>query len=283
MNNKYVVLGAGMSGLAAAKALEDMNLDFDILDKDISYLCRKEGLHYLHDNMGLKLKRSTLKYITLRDAYKSRIQDCILYSQKIWNNSDVLDNSICDIFKTLSGDDLSSNKYVNLHPYKFVYSFNEAYFKLKRKFWKKTIQCRVDTDNISEIKNKYKLVICTIPLNVLYPDIECKYELMWGNSRFPKDLYLDDNMVAYNLQEGVSWYRCSRIFDEVWTEYTVSNENFLNTTQMHPIRKIITADFDKSLIEKDGIILAGRYAEWDRKRLVHEVYYNIKRRLMSDV
>lgn len=249
---RIAVLGAGMSGLVAAKALLDMNYDFNIFDKCESNVSQQVGLHYLHNDLGLELEPHKLQNLIVRDS-KQADSDARTYSRKIWGNDSVLDNSLRDLLA-----------------YTTVYDFREAFELLNIVFKPSVIKLDISPGHIAVLKTKYDLIISTIPLPILYPYVLCESETMWAINNMP-DIKIDDFTVIYNLKSNDSWYRTSMVFGQPFTEY------IKQVPGAFPIKKIKTANVNiYQTMFSDHVLLVGRFGCWDRHKLVHHIYNDVK-------
>lgn len=251
------ILGAGMSGMVAAKALDDMGIEFDIFDKCETNVSQQKGLHYLHGDVGLQLIPFRLKNLVIKDVFDDRM-DNYIYSIKIWGNTQILNNSM-----------------VNLPAETNVYDFRHAYEMLTDYYGERVVKMDIQKSMLTGLQHEYDMIISTIPLKVLFPEYVCESETMWVSEDLPQGVELKDFTVVYNLMLDVPWYRCSKVFGQTYTEYVGSHE------AAFPIKKIKTCEqvvLDRnSLLKNDHILLVGRFGTWDRKKLVHQVYDDVIR------
>jgi hypothetical protein len=251
------ILGAGMSGMVAAKALDDMSIGFDIYDKLETNVSQQKGLHYLHGDVGLGLQPHRVKNFVTRDV-KQQMPDYYTYSVKVWGAPIVLNNSM----RNLPEDTI-------------VYNFGEAYTMLSKKYDARIIKLEYKPGMLSAFQSDYDLVISTLPLSIMFPEYKCESKTVWVKDQMPENVELNDFTVMYNIVEGVPWYRCSKIFGQVYTEYVDRQDDCF------PVHKIITCkelqnDYIR-LIMNQRVLLVGRFAEWNRKRLAHQIYDIVQR------
>lgn len=246
------ILGAGMSGMVVAKALDDMDIEFDIYDKCETNVSQQKGLHYLHGDINLPLKPFKLKNLVIRPT-EIDVRDNVLYSMKVWGNANMLNNSLVDLPEEIN-----------------VYDFRHAYEILTDYYSERVIKMDIQRSMLSGLQHEYDLIISTIPLYVLFPEYQCEYETVWASDVLPQDVELKDFMVMYNIVSDVSWYRCSKVFGQISAEYVSRH------IDAHPIKKIKTCEKvgidSMHLMRNEHILLVGRFSEWNRKRLVHEIY-----------
>ena len=245
---RVAVLGAGMAGLLAGKALTDNGVDFDIFDKNPREgASGNHGLHYLHDNCGLPLQpRIVSNYIMgCEDGRLPHEQ----YSEKLGTP---LNNSLVD-----------------LPAYSVVYNFQEAYGILFQMMGSKVQHLEIVPGMLRSLLERYDYVVSTVPLQVLYPQARCEFVEVEAVRGRPDNLpvYPGDNQVVYNVEPDTNWYRYSRVFGAEWTEVR-SGGDFI-------IRKVVDTDFHSP---DERVVLLGRWGSWNRKFLAHHSYYETLRR-----
>lgn len=246
---KVAILGAGMAGLLAAKALAENSVEYTLFDKNLHEgASNNPGLHYLHDSCGLPLEpKIVFNYVIgCKEGELPHEQ----YSRKLGTP---LNNSLVD-----------------LPAYSVVYDFQEAYNILLHRYGKKVQHLEIVPSMVESLLERYDKIISTIPLPALFPEAKCEYvEVQAVKGRpFSIPTLPGDNQVVYNIDENVNWYRYSRVFGVEWTEVKQGGD--------FTIKKVVDTNFRSP---DDRIILLGRWGSWNRKFLAHHSYYETLRRL----
>ena len=253
---EVAILGAGMTGLLAAKALSELDIDFLIFDKNPEQATSvKQGLHYLHDNCGLELEPNIVhNYVIGYNPGEKMPHE--VYSEKLGTP---LNNSLVD-----------------LPAYNIIYDFNMAYHMLYAMFSRKIRNVTIGPEMLEYLLSKPDYTISTIPLCILFPEADCKFVEVQASRGKPPGLdgvmNFEENFVIYNLDKEDAWYRYSKIFGVEWAE-VVEGGDFT-------IKKVVDTDFESPY---DNIILLGRWGQWKRKFLAHHAYYEIKRRFQDEL
>ena len=182
--NKFVILGAGIAGLAAAAELKSKGVeDFVVIDKTPELPKNfKNGLHYLHSCPETPFPFEYKSIILTEEIWDTRtnifkkqatIPEMFEYSKKVMENlrhpSSIMDpGKRTEVFvpENNNMDDLLVGYYNYIGSDKFIWNFNI------NKINPKSIE-----SNDSEIV--FEKLITTIPLNVFYQkcEIKCPYEL----------------------------------------------------------------------------------------------------------
>jgi len=241
---RVAILGSGAAGLLSAQALTDLGIDHDIYDKHMPTMSKVKGLHYLHDNCGLPLD-----WVTVHN-YVLGVKEGELPHMQYSNKLGIPEN----------------NSLVDLPAFNTGYDFRQAMEILIGNHADKVRLLDITQEVVVYLLEDYDYIISTVPLNIVYPEADCKMLQQRVKKGRPegidKLIGLNTNQVIYNIDEQVDWYRYSNILGNEWTE-VIHGGDFT-------IPKIIDANF---YCPDDRILLQGRYGKWDRKFLAHHSYY----------
>ena len=261
MSKTVAILGTGMAGLLAGKAVLELGMQPVLFDRDYSKKPLK-GLHYMHDQCNMELPEIYISNYIIDDESDSELTLGERYCKKVFGvvNETAKNNSITTLPQ--------SETVYCMHT-----AYNQLYDALSQHFHYETVD--FDTDMVWDLTQEFDAVVSTIPLNIVFPYKKCKSEQVYCSQNFPKSLKnfeLNQNSVVYNVNESESWYRASRIAGVYWTEFAGKPEN----ETCFPISKLITEDIDvRDVFNRTGIILGGRYGTWNRKELAHDIYYRV--------
>lgn len=243
------ILGAGMAGLLAAKALRDCgHREITIYDKSMEAK-RLRGLHYLHDDCGLIMMGHYISNLVVGCSPEK--PPAAEYAKKIFG-----------------GNPPPSNSVQTLPAYNKIYSMDEAHLMLLHRYAGYVVQEEISRKNIRELCKKHKFVISTIPAPILF-DGEFPCEKVQVKAGLPSEVQplvgLMEHFTVYNVREDENWYRASRVFGEECTEVKAGGD--------FQILKIKDGNFRNNI---PNLHLAGRYGTWRRGYLVHDAYYTVK-------
>jgi len=110
------------------------------------------------------------------------------------------------------------------------------------------------------------LIVSTIPAQALCsnPRHEFATNTIWANGSTVR-LPLSDDEVVCDGTPGRAWYRVSNVFGYRTTEWaTMPHKSSKAVPVIKPLWTNCTCH--------PGVLRAGRYGAWEKKRLVHEVY-----------
>lgn len=261
MTKTVAILGTGMAGLLAGKAVLELGMQPVLYDRDYSKKPLK-GLHYMHDNCGMELPVLYINNYIVADDSRPDLTVGERYCLKVFG----------EINETAK-----NNSIMTLPPSEEVYCMHTAYNQLYDMMYQHFHYEPVDltTETVWDLTDEFDAVVSTIPLNIVFPHMACKSEQVYCSQNFPQSLVnseLSQNCVVYNINENESWYRASRVAGTSWTEFVGKPEE----VPCFPINKLITEGVDVEYVfQETGIILGGRYGTWNRKELAHDVYYRV--------
>lgn len=178
-----------------------------------------------------------------------------------------------------------------------AWDIRETYGRLHNYFVDYMKVATVRPADVPDIKRAFVFVISTIPATALCPgyNVEATSDLhyahnfpaaeIWAAGDAPEigitlPYQCDDNTVICNGEEdGPAWYRMSRIYGRLTIEWpgTLFAQPPLPTVAK--VRKPITTNCDCWVGAK--FMRAGRYGEWKRGILVHEVYNTVYNQLVE--
>jgi len=265
---KICVLGSGIAGLLASKALDDCGYDFDIYTDAIMCEMKTLGLHYLHDSCGLNLRHEYIYNLVIGDDGYMPLHD--QYCKKVFGELNIT---------------RFTNSLVNLPAYNRIYDIKKAFEMLFDSYVDKMKTMDVIRDNIKILRNEYDLIISTIPLHYITGVYKCDYEEVYIRNKMPWEAPIDmirefcyKNYVVYNIDKNIDWYRLS-VVDHMPTAEYAGGHNFyelLDAKDIKITKKVISSGVDtKMFLRRNRIFLTGRWGAWDRAQLAHDTYYNV--------
>ncbi len=243
-----VILGAGMSGLLAAKACRDMGEDYLILEVD-PFPREQLGLHYLHDPCGCPVTGQKVYNIIVGQqlGYEPFVQ----YAKKMGISEN---NSLKGLPATVD-----------------AWHFQDAYDYL----WNmaagagKIMLNRVTPELVDLLLEEGRQVFNTVPLHKIRPEARCDTQTIYVSKKIPEGMEVgfmfNKNLVVYNIDLDVDWYRFSLINGTTWTESRECGEISVN--------KVVSTNYKP---KEDNLHLIGRLGAWNKKWLAHDSYYAVK-------
>lgn len=245
---RIAILGCGPAGLIAAHAavgFTEVNEDIDIFSRKVKSLM--PGAQYLHERIpGVTPYEPDgyLQFIKLGDGAG--------YAEKVYGNRNA---------------PVSWDKYEEGHfP---AWSLAETYDKLWGA-WEPCIQDFEFTGRVvHEIAARYDVVLSTIPAP-LWCGGKQRCEFPKAKVYFTPNRWRDceENMIIYNGESNVSWYRTSSIFGHDSTEWATQPTQE-HTVGWKPVRTNCQCN-------PRNVVRLGRFGKWDKQVLVHHAYQETK-------
>jgi len=244
------ILGSGITGLLAAKALCDGGFEknsIDILTKE-KQPPKPRGFTILHDNCGMELDMTevSIKKVGSVEKYKQKLN----YAE---------------------GVECSWNRYIEdrrMYGYNMFQALNILHRIYRDNIHKFTIK----PSNFKTIKEHYDVIILTIPPNCLYNLDNHNFKMesteIWIAQAKSEDYYADTEVVYYG-DDSVVLRLSKNIFGWDFVEYckSIDDKNVQKVTK--PIK------ISRELPQDKNIIYTGRYGKWNKRTLAHQTYWNI--------
>lgn len=239
------ILGSGLSGLLSAKALDEANRDFEILSKKVEP-SKPMGFVLLHDNCWMNLSDSIIKIV--QDGKNS------VYKTKLEYNKDI----------SSSWKDGIEDYY--MHGYDIFEAIEILHDRYEGRIKKETIS----PEDVNHLNSEYEEVISTIPPDNLDSSINLESSSIYVGGRH-KNSTMSNPLVIYHGQNSDdSVLRTSlNLWGKNWMEYSEEPESMDSKKIRKPVRC-------NGKLRDLPFILTGRFGEWNKNILAHNVYYKIK-------
>jgi hypothetical protein len=276
--DRVFILGAGISGLLSAWALEGLGVPFIILDKGPREVLPRivPGCVYLHDGCGLPhsaLQRASLWTQVIPPAPPTVVPPVSYgdrYHEKIWGATPRIPNSV---------DRIPIDDAGIACEFSIIFSMNHALVWLYKRYRSKVIIRNLSFSDVESLLREGK-VVSTIPIGLFEPSAPRISKETWI-VQIPESLRRLDGLpsivgstasILYNIDLSVPWYRASSMFGFTAIEF-ISNPG--GTAAV--FRKIISGPDPAKIEERyPGLILTGRWGRWQRGFLAHQTYYQMK-------
>jgi len=248
--------------------------DFVVIDKAPSSQLPSvtAGCVYLHETCGLPdAALRVQRHTTLVLPYGDGGNLDHLYHVKIWGIHKPFErNSVSSL---VEGDDRES---VVTPTMRDIWDMNRALDWLRARYEFMLMVGNVDRDMVRKCLTDDDKVISTIPLWVLFPDVELKSALAYSHQQLVGDS--SQSYTMYNVDPSTYWYRISSTFGRLSIEYTTSTQ----PEKVAKFRKVVTYpgvdDLARTLDDGTGrLLLVGRWGRWQRGYLSHQSYSDVLR------
>lgn len=267
MSPEVVILGSGISGLLSAWACERNGRDFVLFDKGpIEALPRMvEGCVYLHDSCGLEEHIRTQVLTTHVLPVKGVPTDELsrLYHRKIWGGIPYEPNSLDRL---------------DWAPIE-VYSMNDALRYLHDRYCGSLTIASIGRSDVDEWLRDGKRVISTVPLRVLFDDLDLVAKPLWTFQSAVDGGAGSSAWTVYNVDPEVAWYRMTSMFGNFSVEFIRPPTG---SWRVHKFAKIITYDATELDAYHPDLMLTGRWGRWERGFLSHQTYREVLRKFEGE-
>jgi hypothetical protein len=249
---KVAIYGAGVSGLIAAWACEKRGVDRVDIFSDAIRKPEAFGFNYLHRPCDLEYIRYGLLSQSILQREIPADVCSNLYSLKLYGETGVV-NSV--------------GKLAEYGARKMIWNMEDAINFLWDKYQQVISISRIrDLEDLSSRSSDYDIVFSSIPLNKLCLDGGSFESAESFVTVFPTDS--NNNEVFFDVDIESSICRYGTIWNKFFVEST--KKLFIGSRKM---LKVIS--YDGKIDLPENVHLIGRYGEWDKKILAHNVYESV--------
>ncbi len=243
------ILGSGLAGLLASKALRDNGIQNYHVFTDEFRRPKMMGFHVLHVNCGLSLETEEITVVQYgsKDEYqKKRGKE----SSCSWGKDTVYSIKGFNPYKAwnLLANQLPSNK------------LTEAVYITKDRL-----------DSMLE-GEEFSLVINTLSSLHLFPEMVKKPGFKQYRVSINEERSLSDNsngnFVIYSGYSGDNWSRRGVTWGRGWTESSGKLPNYTDKPDGLNVEEL-------GLEINPKMIMTGRLARWDKTEMAHDTYFRI--------
>jgi len=242
---KALVLGCGPAGLLVTHALELHDVSVTIISKkDPSFI---SGAQYLHSAIPELTDIEPPRQVTY-----AKVGNAEGYAAKIY------------------GDALAPTSWGRYEegPHG-AWPLEGTYHQLWNKYEDRIIDGEVLDTMLERALQEYDVVCSTIPLRVLFP--RANYSAQAVLIVQEAEDYSEDTLdyIVYNGVPEIPWYRTSRLWDHVSTEYPILGSRIPAKSGMRLVQKPLTNDVSNPY---SNLFLMGRYGKWDKNQLTDDAF-----------
>lgn len=259
---RVAVLGAGPSGLLAAWAVVNAGHEPVIFDKNP----RKPdgstaGVYYLHEPCNLPLRsRAVAIHVSGGADSEERRRS---YALKVYGDTSTevsipSYNSVQTAYDGMQAMDFCWDivgKFVNQ---KDIVGWGPPH-----------------SASILGYAEDFQLVINTIPLNILIPEVFWKWEIA---TIYRSTAPADESYMMYQANLQIPWYRASAIFGQFTLEYPGTYSDLPSSAESGGkyvrVKKVVPSP-DAMPEVPENVLLTGRYGAWDKNKLSHDAFYDV--------
>ena len=259
---KIAVIGGGPVGIFAAWASLQYGHKVTVYDRNPSLLSegKNHGVFALWDSCDLFLSQKKLVHCGVIGGKGKKAEAIeMAYAFKVYGDFT---------------QPTSVSKYMH-YDYLECYNHAEAYQQIIDILGRDNIQEK-KIQNLQDVLNlldNYDLVINTLPANLLWPSLEWPFTVAYiYHSQAPES----DSFMIYNVNEFISWYRCSAIFGKFSMEYSKLPDN--DKSYVKVIKVMEPPQHPDDLTPKE-VWNVGRFGGWNKEQLTEDVYWEVCRRL----
>jgi hypothetical protein len=238
MIRQVAVLGCGPAGLLAAHAAHESGAKVVVFS--VKQMSPIGGAQFLHRSIpGLTEERPD-GLVEILHVGSDRV-----YAEKVYGNP---------------GAPTSWKEYPDGHTE--IWNMHAVYHKLWQRYAHWIVDQPITSDDLPLLLEKYDMVLSAIPAKALCDSgHEFVSQPVWITNKASFEGSVQ-NIIIYQGEEHVPWYRSSRIFGYGGTEYPHQVDGATR------IRKPLSTDCDCW----PEVVRLGRYGSWKKGLLIHHAY-----------
>jgi hypothetical protein len=206
----------------------------------------------LHEPCDLPLQPSVLSELIDNTEFPLDING-LFYSIKVYGEEGI-NNSVSKL-----------SSYTNQ---KLIWNINEAIDILWNKYSERIIEKEFKSfSDIVDISRYFNLTFSTIPYPAFFKG--AKYSISYI---YTIPTIFNENIVHYDTSIQNHIYRYGTMYKTFFAE---STERVL--PNMLEVRKVVPVALEYPKLEDRKIVFAGRYSEWNKDVLAHDVYSHVRK------
>jgi hypothetical protein len=278
---KVAILGSGMAGLLAAKAVFDVTGEpADIITNRLPVQIDwsgTNGIHVLHDTCGMNIPEMLVTNLVVLPLFENG-EPQLLASLGEWERSMANGTYGQKVYGSRRASTSITRMPGVIEGYEYVTAFNilvntfGGYAKAYR---------NITETSMHRISREYDFVVSSIPRHNVTPKwIAHKFSIAYVSQRppigFAPNPTMGKNFVVYNADPTADWSRTSCVTHgniEYWsTEYASIPDYPL--PDLRKVEKVLKGD---NFVFPDNVLPVGRYGKWEAGVLASDAYWETVR------